>query len=121
MRATIFSNMSLTLRFSLVVIVAVLMQTSVKAQEAVRTLERIYELDDAGNAKIEFDFQLGAAQWAKWKDQYGDHPDLMLRNVKYELAAAVIDDFSLAGVISMRDVSSAFDDAAGHATTQTAA
>jgi CBS domain-containing protein len=33
----------------------------------------------------------------------------------------VIDDFSLAGVISMRDVSSAFDDAANHATTQTAA
>lgn len=65
------------------------------AQEAVRTLERTYEFDNAGNANVEFNFQLGALQWAKWKDQYGDHPDLMLRNVKYELAAAVIDDFSL--------------------------
>jgi hypothetical protein len=96
MRATILSNMSSTLKFLFILSVAgVFMQTSLKGQEAVRTVERSYELDDAGNAKIEFDFQLGAAQWAKWKDQYGDHPDLMLRNVKYELAAAVIDDFSL--------------------------
>jgi CBS domain-containing protein len=33
----------------------------------------------------------------------------------------VIDNFSLAGVISMRDVSSAFDEAAGGVSTQTAA
>ena len=64
-------------------------------QEASRTLERIYKIDERGNAEIEFHFQYNAAQWAEWKDQYGDHPDLMLRNVKYQLAAAVIDDFSL--------------------------
>ncbi len=64
-------------------------------QEASRTLERIYKIDERGNAEIEFHFQLNAAQWAEWKDEYGDHPDMMLRNVKYQLAAAVIDDFSL--------------------------
>jgi hypothetical protein len=64
-------------------------------QEASRTLDRTYQFDERGNAKIEFSFQLSAAQWARWKDQYGDHPDLVLRNVKYELAAAVIDDFGL--------------------------
>ena len=96
MRTTILNDMSSGLKLAMIAILAgVLMQTSANAQEAVRTVERIYEIDNAGNAKIEFDFQLGAAQWAKWKDQYGDHPDLMLRNVKYELAAAVIDDFSL--------------------------
>ncbi len=65
------------------------------AQEASRTIERIYKLDERGDAQIEFDFQLDASQWAQWKDQYGDHPDIMLRNVKYQLAAAVIDDFAL--------------------------
>ncbi len=67
----------------------------VRAQEASRTVERIYHLDEEGDAEIEFKFQLGAQQWQLWKDQYGDHPDMMLRNVKHQLAAAVIDDFSL--------------------------
>jgi CBS domain-containing protein len=44
-----------------------------------------------------------------------------LMNVHHIRHLPVIDDFSLAGVISMRDVSSAFDDAANTATTQTAA
>lgn len=64
-------------------------------QEASRTVERIYKIDERGNAEIEYHFQLNASQWAEWKDEYGDHPDMMLRNVKYQLAAAVIDDFSL--------------------------
>ncbi len=67
----------------------------VRAQEPSRTVERIYKIDERGDAQIEFHFQLNAAQWAEWKDEYGDHPDMMLRNVKYQLAAAVIDDFSL--------------------------
>ena len=68
--------------------------SQVSAQEAM-SVERTYEIDDRGDATIELSFQLGAAQWAKWKDQYGDHPDLLLRNTKYEMAAAVVDDFSL--------------------------
>ena len=44
-----------------------------------------------------------------------------LMNVNHIRHLPVIDDFSLAGVISMRDVSSAFDEAAHGATTQTAA
>jgi hypothetical protein len=68
---------------------------AVLGQDASRTVERTYKLDERGDAQIEFDFQLDASQWAQWKDQYGDHPDMMLRNVKYQLAAAVIDDFAL--------------------------
>ena len=44
-----------------------------------------------------------------------------LMNVNHIRHLPVIDDFSLAGVISMRDVSSAFDDAANTAATQKAA
>lgn len=68
---------------------------TLRAQEASRTLERTYQFDERGDATIQFSFQLGAKQWAQWKDQYGDHPDMLLRNLKYQLAAAVIDDFSL--------------------------
>ncbi|HJT81108.1 MAG TPA: hypothetical protein VJ719_07920 [Chthoniobacterales bacterium] len=84
-----------TARLIMAALIGVTGQACLYAQDAVRTLERTYEFDEAGNADVIFNFQLGAAQWAKWKDQYGDHPDLMLRNVKYEMAAAVIDDFSL--------------------------
>ena len=44
-----------------------------------------------------------------------------LMNVHHIRHLPVIDDFSLVGVISMRDVSSAFDEAAGGVSTQTAA
>jgi CBS domain-containing protein len=44
-----------------------------------------------------------------------------LMNVNHVRHLPVIDNFSLVGVISMRDVSSAFDDAANAATAQTAA
>ncbi|MGI8889744.1 MAG: hypothetical protein ACR2G0_03040 [Chthoniobacterales bacterium] len=69
--------------------------SALRAQETIRTLERVYTIDPKGDAQIEFNFQLGARQWAMWKNQFGDHPDLMLRDVKYQLAAAVIDEFSL--------------------------
>lgn len=68
---------------------------NVYAQETTRTLERIYQIDERGDAQIEFKFQLSAANWQRWKDQFGDHPDIMLRDVKYQLASAVIDEFSL--------------------------
>lgn len=67
----------------------------VRGQDASRTVERTYKLDGRGDAQVEFNFQLDASHWAQWKEQYGDHPDLMLRNLKYQLAAAVIDDFAL--------------------------
>lgn len=79
----------------LVAFAAAISQTLVLGQEAIRTVDQNYEFDEKGDAKIEFDFQLSAAQWAKWKDQYGDHPDILLRDTKYQLASAVIDDFSL--------------------------
>lgn len=44
-----------------------------------------------------------------------------LMNVHHIRHMPVIDDFSLAGVISMRDVSTAFDNAMSGVTTQTAA
>jgi hypothetical protein len=63
-------------------------------QEA-RTLEQVYQIDERGDAKIDWTFELNAKQWAIWKANYGDHPDLLLRIVKHQLAASVIDDYQL--------------------------
>ena len=54
-----------------------------------------YQFDERGDARIEFNFQLGKAQWDMWKIRFGDHPDEMLRTINHDMAAAVIDDFAL--------------------------
>ena len=69
--------------------------TVAQGQEASRSMERTYKLDERGDAEITFTSQYDASQWLQWKDEYGNHPDIMLRNTKYQLAAAVIDDFAL--------------------------
>jgi hypothetical protein len=60
-----------------------------------RTVEQVYQFDERGDAQIDWRFQLNAQSWAQWKASYGDHPDLLLREVKQQLAAAVIDDYKL--------------------------
>jgi hypothetical protein len=67
----------------------------VRAQEPSRTVEQIYQFDERGDAKIEFNFQLSKLQWDVWKMRFGDHPDEMLRSINHDMAAAVIDDFAL--------------------------
>lgn len=66
-----------------------------RGQEPSRTVEQIYQFDEHGDATIEFNFQLGKAQWDAWKMRFGDHPDEMLRSVNHDMATAVIDDFGL--------------------------
>ena len=86
-----YSSSNLCWRFGLFVI-TLLIGAAVQGQEANRTVEETYQFDERGDAKIEINFQLGAKKWAQWKYQYGDHPDIVLRNLKYQLAAAVLDD-----------------------------
>ncbi len=89
------SNQTVWLRLAFLTLATLVILPSSQAQETSRTLERVYDIDERGDAQIEYHFQLGARQWIMWKDQFGDHPDIMLRDVKHQLAAAVIDDFSL--------------------------
>jgi hypothetical protein len=65
------------------------------AQDASRTVEQTYQFDERGDAKIEFNFQLARAPWEMWKAQYGEHPDMLLRIINHDMAAAVIEDFAL--------------------------
>lgn len=58
-----------------------------------RTVNITYTFDRRGDAEIEISFQHDAQHWAAWKERYGDHPDLLLRDTRYSMASAVLDDF----------------------------
>ncbi len=73
----------------------VTLASSSLAQEQTRSTERIYQFNDRGDANVEFDFGFDKASWDFWKSNFGDHPDGFLRYIKHEMAAAVIEDFSL--------------------------
>jgi hypothetical protein len=68
-----------------------------QAQEDMRTrtIETTYTIDERGDAVVEEKTQMGAADWMQWREQYGDHPDLVLRNLRYQMAGAVLEDYSL--------------------------
>jgi hypothetical protein len=58
-------------------------------------VNQLYKFDEKGDAEIEVSFQYGASQWAIWKEQYGNRPDIVLRDMRYTMATAVLDKFSL--------------------------
>ncbi|HSI11695.1 MAG TPA: hypothetical protein VK961_06605 [Chthoniobacter sp.] len=60
-----------------------------------RTIEQTYTFDSRGDAVIETSSQFSASDWAEWKERYGDHPDLLLRDLRYQFASAMIDDLSM--------------------------
>lgn len=85
-----------TLRSPILVLAICAWTAPLLAQEMpTRTVEHSYQFDERGDAKLEISFQYGAAQWMKWKEQYGNHPDLLLRYLRHDLAVSVIDDFAL--------------------------
>ena len=40
-------------------------------------------------------FHLSASRWAIWRQQYGDHPDVLWRDMKQKFAKAALDKFDL--------------------------
>jgi hypothetical protein len=83
------------LTFALGLLLALFLCRPSFAQEESRSTERIYTFNERGDASVEFNFGFDRTSWDMWKAQYGDHPDVLLRFLKHDLAAAVIDDFAL--------------------------
>jgi hypothetical protein len=52
-------------------------------------------LDDKGDAQITIDFQLSAKAWLNWRQTYGDHPDLLRRDLTHRFSMFSISDFNL--------------------------
>ena len=40
-------------------------------------------------------FHLSASRWAAWRQEYGDHPDVLWRDLKQKFAKAALDKFDL--------------------------
>lgn len=66
-----------------------------EAESVSRTANWVYTIDEHGDAAVEVSFQHSASQWANWKDQYGNRPDIVLRDLRYSMATAVLDNFSM--------------------------
>lgn len=87
----------LAARFAAVVLIMGGVQQAAAQQvdSVSRTINQVYKFDERGDADIEVSFQYNASQWAIWKEQYGNRPDIVLRDMRYTMATAVLENFSL--------------------------
>ena len=52
-------------------------------------------IDPYGDGSIKIVFHLSASRWATWRQEYGDHPDVLWRDLKQKFAKAALDKFNL--------------------------
>ena len=78
-----------------IALVALVLSTALRASDdyPTRTVDINYTFDERGDALVEVSFQHTAARWNQWKEAFGDHPDLLLRNLRYQFASAALEDF----------------------------
>jgi hypothetical protein len=64
---------------------------------AVETLpvKMVISLDALGDAEITFEMEMSAKQWQAWKQQYGENPSLLRRDMGQFVSAYAVDDFDL--------------------------
>ncbi|MBV8225987.1 MAG: hypothetical protein JO232_12465, partial [Verrucomicrobia bacterium] len=53
----------------------------------------VANVDPFGDGTIALTFRLSAAQWENWRELYGDHPDLLWRDLKQRFAKYALDKF----------------------------
>jgi hypothetical protein len=58
-------------------------------------IDSIVNIDRFGDGSIKLTFHLSASQWAIWRQQYGDHPDVLWRDLKQMFARFALDKFDL--------------------------
>src|SRR6202790_789813 len=57
--------------------------------------DAIVRVDPYGDGSMKVIFHLSASRWATWRQQYGDHPDVLWRDMKQKFAKAALDKFDL--------------------------
>ncbi|MEO8617546.1 MAG: hypothetical protein ABI600_20615 [Luteolibacter sp.] len=85
------------IRLSILILVSggVNLVSAQQSESVSRTINQVYQIDSLGDAEIEVTFQYSASQWATWKEQYGNRPDIVLRDMRYNMATSVLENFSL--------------------------
>ena len=64
------------------------------AAETINT-DVVASVDPYGDGSMKMTFHLSASQWANWKQQYGDHPDVLWRDLKQKFAKYALVKFDL--------------------------
>jgi hypothetical protein len=57
--------------------------------------DAVIRVDPYGDGSMKVIFHLSASRWAAWRQEYGDHPDILWRNLKQKFAKAALDKFDL--------------------------
>ncbi len=88
--------MKIRLHFFAPLLVLCTAPTRAQQTESVsRTINQVFKIDERGDAAVEVSFQYSASQWAYWKEQMGNRPDMILRDMRYSMATAVLENFSM--------------------------
>jgi hypothetical protein len=58
-------------------------------------MDVVARVDPYGDGSMKVTFHLSASQWANWRQQYGDHPDVLWRDFKQKFAKCALDKFDL--------------------------
>ncbi len=82
--------------FSLVMVVIASVATSCVgfATDTVNQ-DAVIRVDPYGDGSMKVIFHLSASRWAAWRQEYGDHPDVLWRDLKQRFAKAALDKFDL--------------------------
>ncbi|MBV8351883.1 MAG: hypothetical protein JOZ21_06370 [Verrucomicrobia bacterium] len=65
-----------------------------EATETINT-DVVASLDPYGDGSMKMTFHLSASQWAVWKQQFGDHPDVLWRDLKQKFAKYALEKFDI--------------------------
>jgi len=57
--------------------------------------DAVIRVDPYGDGSMKVIFHLSASRWAAWRQEYGDHPDVLWRDLKQKFAKAALDKFDL--------------------------
>jgi hypothetical protein len=80
--------------FLLLVLVSMAISRSVFATDTVNQ-DAVIRVDPYGDGSMKVIFHLSASRWAFWRQEYGDHPDVLWRDLKQKFAKAALDKFDL--------------------------
>jgi len=72
-----------------------LMPIAVSPATETINMDVVANVDRFGDGSMKITFHLSAMQWAIWKQQYGDHPDVLWRDLKQTFAKYALDKFDL--------------------------
>lgn len=82
------------IRFPLLALV-LLLSALVSARAETIYLEASVNLESNGDGVMELKTRYSASMWRWWKANFGDHPDIILRNMRYQYSKYDFSDYTL--------------------------